>query len=98
VNKIIEKIQNMELSELFNIMHEEASDQIIGLLSFEGIAIKWEYDSFNVEFNEFETELDHLHRIFEEDLETIKDIIDMKDCIISDPTIEDTYISFYIEQ
>ena len=88
----------MGLSELFELMHEEVSDQIIGLLSYEGIAIKWEYDSFNIEFNEFETELEHLHRIFEEDLETIKDIINIGSCIISDPTIEDTYISFYIEQ
>jgi hypothetical protein len=88
----------MELSELFELMNEEASDHIIGLLSYEGIAIKWEYDSFNVEFDEFESDLEHLHRILHNDLETIKDIINMKNCHISDPTIEDTYISFYIEQ
>ena len=88
----------MELSELFELMNEEASDHIIGLLSYEGIAIKWEYDSFNVDFDELESELEHLHRIFDEDLETIKDIINMEKYLISDPTIEDTYISFYIEQ
>lgn len=88
----------MDLSELFEMMHEEVTDQIVGILSYEGIAIKWEYDSFNTEFSELESELEHLHRIFDEDLETIKDIINMKNYHISDPTIEDTYISFYIEQ
>lgn len=88
----------MELSELYNLMQEEVSDSIVGLLSYEGIAIKWEYDSFNNEFDNNESELEHLHRVFEEDLETIEDIINIENCHVSDPTIEDTYISFYIEQ
>ena len=88
----------MGLSELYKLMNEEVSDSIIGLLSYEGIAIKWEYDSFNIDFDEYETDLEHLHRIFDEDLEIIKDIINIENYHISDPTIEDTYISFYIEQ
>ena len=88
----------MELSELYDLMNEEVSDSIVGYISYEGIAIKWEYDSFNNEFEDNESELEHLHRIFEEDLETIEDIINIENCHISDPTIEDTYISFYIEQ
>ena len=88
----------MGLSELYNLMDEEASDSIIGVLSYEGIAIKWEYDSFNGEFEELESDLEHLHRIYEEDLESINDIIDMKHYHITEPTIEDTYILFYIEE
>ncbi len=87
----------MELRKLYNLMEEEVSDSIVGYISYEGIAIKWEYDSFNNEFDSNEGELEHLHRIFEEDLETIEELINIKNYYISDPTIEDTYISFYIE-
>ena len=87
----------MELNDIFELLLEEASDSLVGQITYEGIAIKWEYDSFNIEFNEFESELEHLHRIFGEDLETIEDITNINNYHISDPTIEDTYISFYIE-
>jgi len=88
----------MELTDLYNLMKEEVCDSIVGYISYEGIAIKWEYDSFNNEFDDNESELEHLHRIFEEDLETIEELVNIENCHISDPTIEDTYISFYIEQ
>lgn len=87
----------MELNNIFELLLEEATDSLVGQITYEGIGIKWEYDSFNIEFDEFESELEHLHRIFEEDLETIGDVTNIKNHNISDPTIEDTYISFYIE-
>lgn len=88
----------MLLYELYNHLQEELSDKIFGELSFDAIAIKWEYDSFNKELDFDETELEHLHHTYEDDLNLIKEYLDDEKHHISDPTIEDTYISFYIEE
>ena len=88
----------MLLDELFNILEEEVSYNLIGSITNEGIAIKWEYDSFNGELDYGETEIEHLERIYHDDLEIMKDLTNLEDFHISDPTIEDTYISFYIEK
>lgn len=87
----------MILDNLYKLLLDKEGHNLIGNLSFEGIGIKWEYDSFNQEFELEENELEHLHRIYEEDLEIINQHIG-NDNHISDATIEDTYISFYIEQ
>lgn len=87
----------MILAELYELLEEEVSYNLIGTISNEGIAIKWEYDSFNGEFEIDETEHDHLERIYNDDIEIMKDYFEFDDFHISEPTIEDTYISFYIE-
>jgi hypothetical protein len=88
----------MLLDELYNLIEEEVSYNLIGTVINEGIAIKWEYDSFNAELEIDESEDEHLEKIYFDDLEILKDTINLKDFHISDPTIEDTYISFYIEK
>lgn len=88
----------MSLDELYNILQDELSSEILGTLSIDGIAIKWEYDSFNKELDYDETELEHLHNTYEGDLESIKEFLIDEKHHIGDPTIEDSYISFYIEE
>lgn len=88
----------MILNELYELLQEELSHELIGDLFFDGIAIKWEYDSFNKELDYDENELEHLHNIYDDDLELINEYLIDEDYNISDPTIEDTYISFYIEE
>lgn len=88
----------MILAQLYELLEEEVSNNLIGTISNEGIAIKWEYDSFNAEFEIDETEHDHLERIYNDDIEIMKDYFEFDDFHISEPTIEDTYISFYIEE
>lgn len=88
----------MLLEELYELLQDEVQLNLIGTISNEGIAIKWEYDSFNIDFDLDESELEHLQRIYSDDLENIKECLDDLDFYITEPTIEDTYISFYIEQ
>lgn len=88
----------MLLIELYKILQEETKFDLIGELSYDGLTIKWYYDSFNNEFEDNESELEHLHRILEEDVEIINDFISLEHLHVSHPTIEDTYVSFYIEE
>lgn len=88
----------MIIDNLYELLLDKEENNLIGELTYEGIAIKWTYDSFNREFDYDESELEHLHRICENDLDIINEHIDGNTHHISDATIEDTYISFYIEE
>lgn len=88
----------MLLTELFDILDEEVSHNLNGTISNDEIAIKWEYDCFNTDFEIDESEEEHLEKIYNDDIEIIKEYINIDDFNITNPTIEDTYISFYIEE
>lgn len=87
----------MTLEELFELLQEEGvENKLSGNLFYEGSYIKWEYDALGVDIED--TIEDHLHIIFTDDLDILKEYIDESIFYISTPEVEETFIFFYIEK
>lgn len=88
----------MTVENLFNILLEDAIFDLNGTIQYQDGLIKWEYNSINADLEIDESELEHLDKIYSDDLEIIKDSVNLNSFYISEPEIEDTYISFYIKK
>lgn len=88
----------MTVENLFNILLEDAIFDLNGTIQYQDGLIKWEYNSINADLEIDESELEHLDKIYSHDLEIIKDSVNLNSFYISEPEIEDTYISFYIKK
>lgn len=88
----------MNLENLYDILYKEVSFNLIGTLIIEEIGIKWEYNCINDELELDETDDEYLTKIYLDDFEIIRDSVNLDKFNITEPIIEDTYISFYIEE
>ena len=84
----------MSLDEVYDILYDELSNDLTGTLNYDGVSIKWEFDSFSV----LGSDEDSVHETYEMDCELINGIIELSDYTISQPEIVDQFIMFYITE
>ena len=84
----------MTTEDLFLELQDTIADKLLGMLTYDGIVLKWEYDGIDYIHDGLE---EHLDAVAFDDKEIISENID-DDFIITEPEIHDTFIYFYIEQ
>jgi len=84
----------MSLEEVYDVLYKELSNDLTGVLVFDGVTIKWEFDSFSV----LGTDEDAMHDTYEMDYELIIGVVDLNDFSVSQPEIVDQFIMFYITE
>ena len=88
------------LKQIYDKLLDELLHDINGDITYDGQVIKWEYDYIFNEGLTYETEDEHLHRIYLDDFTLIVELVDEIDVDmetnISEYEIHDNKILFYI--